>query len=188
MKKFYCYVDETGQDSASDFFIVVAVVTEKERELIRKKLETIERLAGTNRKKWHKVRHENRMRYLAYMLEQKIAAGGVYVAYYRKPIPYFFPMIDVLEKAIKQAAKEKYRASIYVDGIDQQKAKELTNALRASGISLRIVKSRRDESEPFIRLADMWAGCMRSALLQRKDTRDMIERAKQEHYLRDLTT
>jgi len=27
MQKLYCYVDETGQDPASEFFIVVAVVT-----------------------------------------------------------------------------------------------------------------------------------------------------------------
>jgi len=63
---------------------------------------------------------------------------------------------------------------------------ELTNALRATGISLRMVKGCRDEAEPIIRLADMWAGCIRSALLGRKDTQDVLERAKKEDYLREL--
>ena len=77
MKKLYCYVDETGQDPTSEFFIVVTVIIEEEPELIRQKLERLERVAGTNRKKWHKVRNKNRMRYLTMVLEQKVAAGRV---------------------------------------------------------------------------------------------------------------
>ncbi len=64
----------------------------------------------------------------------------------------------------------------------------ITNALRERGISLRIVKSRRDESEPFIRLADMWAGCIRDSLLKHADTQDLFKRAKQEGYLKDVRT
>ncbi|MFY9462726.1 MAG: DUF3800 domain-containing protein [Candidatus Sungiibacteriota bacterium] len=187
MQKLYCYVDEAGQDPKSDFFVVVAVIIEGDQESLRRRLEDIERITGTNRKKWHKVRHENRMRYLVSILEQKIVARGVFVAHYKKPIPFFFPMIYILEKAIKRVIKGRYRANIYVDGIDDQKAKELTNALRTSGISLRIVKSRRDESEPLIRLADMWAGCIRSAFLKNKDTQELFRRAKQEGYLVDLS-
>jgi len=74
----------------------------------------------------------------------------------------------------------------YVDGIDRKKAMELTNALRATGISLRMVKGCRDESEPIIRLADMWAGCIRSALFGHKDAQDIVKRAKEESYLREL--
>lgn len=187
-QKLYVYVDESGQDYASEFFVVVAVVSLKCQEEIKKQLTDIEQTAKTNKKKWHKLRHNNRINYLTLILERKIAAGGVYAAHYKKPIPYFFPIISLIEKAIKKSADDLYRANIYVDGIDKQKAKELTNALRASGISLRMVKSRRDESEPLIRLADMWAGCIRSALLQRKDAQDILKKAKKEKYIRDLTT
>ena len=38
IQKLYCYVDETGQDKGSDFFIVVAVVSEKEQALLRDQL------------------------------------------------------------------------------------------------------------------------------------------------------
>ncbi|MBI3442535.1 MAG: hypothetical protein HY007_02110 [Candidatus Sungbacteria bacterium] len=126
------------------------------------------------------------MKYLALLLEKNIAAGEVYFAHYRKPIPFFFPMIYATEKAIKMAAKDNYRASVYVDGIDQYKSRQLTNALRASGISLRMVKSRRDESEPLIRLADMWAGCIRSALLKHTDAQALLKRAKQSGYIHDM--
>lgn len=187
MQKLYAYVDEAGQDPSSEFFVVVAVITKGEQESIRNKLENLERLAGTNRKKWHKVRNENRIRYLTSLLERKVASGEVYFGSYRKPIPFFFPMTDMLEKAIKAAAgDEKYRATIYVDGIDRLKAKELTNALRTRKIALRLVKSRRDESEPLIRLADMWAGCLRAALLKHPDAQALLKRAQQQGYIRDV--
>ena len=187
-EKVYAYFDESGQDRSSAFFIGVAVVSAKDQERLRKQLGDIEWIAGTNNKKCHKLSHSHRMSYLSLLLERKIAAGDVYIAHYKKPLPFFFPMVHVLVDAIKRATQGQYQANVYVDGIDQLKAKKLTNALRASGISLRIVKSRRDESEPLIRLADMWAGCIRSALLRHQDAEEMLKRAKKEHYLHDLTT
>ena len=187
MQKLYAYVDESGQDDSSEFFIVVAVIAEGDQELIRRQLDQIERAAGTHHKKWHKLRSKNRMQYLQMVLEQKIAAGGVYIAHYKKPIPFFFPMTSLLEKAIKAYATGQYQANIYVDGIDKLKAKELTNALRASGISLHLVQGRRDESEPLIRLADMWAGCIRSASLDHNDAENILKKAKKREYLKDVT-
>lgn len=186
MQKLYCYLDETGQDAKSEFFIVVAIVSDKDQQQLRRQLSDIEEIAQTNRLKWHKTEHRRRMDYLSLVLERNIAKGSVYMAHYQKPIPYFFPIMDVLEKAIKIAAAGSYEARIYVDGIDKKKAMELTNALRSAGISLRIVKGCRDESEPIIRLADMWAGCARSALLGRKDAQDIVKRAKEENYLCEL--
>jgi hypothetical protein len=186
-QRLYAYLDESGQDASSEYFVVVAVVTDAEQDRIRKELEAIEEEAQTHSLKWHKTSHTRRMRYLSLVLERSIASGTVYAAHFKKPIPFFFPMLEVLEKAIKRAAHRNYRASIYVDGIDRYKAVQLTNALRASGISLTMVRGRRDESEPLIRLADMWAGCIRSALLDHKDTHDLLLKARRERYLTDLT-
>jgi hypothetical protein len=186
MEKVCCYVDETGQDPVSDFFIIVAVVIIQDPWALREKLIELEQQTRTNGLKWHKTQHGRRMRYLSLAVERKIAAGSVYFSRYPKPIPYFFPMVDLITRAVKQTAQGRYRASICVDGIDRKKAKELTTALRIRGIALRRVKSARDDSEPLIRLADMWAGCLRSALLNRPDTQGLIERAKNERYLLEL--
>ncbi len=188
MQKLYCYVDESGQDPKSEFFVVVTIVSVEDQSYLRKQLEDIEDVAQTHKLKWHKTIYDRKMRYLSLVLERKIAAGKVYAAHYKKPIPYFFPMIEILEKAIKEVAQGRYLARIHIDGIDKQKSQALTNALRASGISLRMVRSRRDESEPLIRLADMWAGCLRSALLKNKDAQAMVRRAQKEKYLRIFTT
>jgi hypothetical protein len=109
------------------------------------------------------------MKHLELALERDLGRGDVFFGSYPKPLPYFFPLIDVLEKAIKRKAGPSYAARIFVDGIDRKKAAELTNALRFRGVSLEMVRSRRDESEPVIRLADMWAGCIRAAVLGRRE-------------------
>lgn len=188
MQKLYCYVDEAGQDPKSDFFVVVVVVSDTNQDALRRQIVDTEETAKTHGLKWHKTEHQRRVRFLSLVMERHIAKGSVYVAHYRKPLPYFFPMLEVLQRAIHTAAKKSYRAQVYVDGIDRYKAKKLTNALRASGIPLRMVKGRRDESEPVIRLADMWAGCMRDALLGHSETRDLFRRAKETGYLRDIGT
>lgn len=187
MQRLYCYVDESGQDTKSEVFIVVAVISDKEQYMLRQKLSEIENMAKTGHRKWHKSRSERRMKYLRLVLNQKIGKGDVYVGHFKKPLPYFLPMLEVLEKSIKKKVKEKYRATVYIDGIDRKKAAELTNALRLRGISLEFVKSRKDESEPVIRLADMWSGCIRGAMLGKKEESAIFKEAKEIQYLEDIT-
>lgn len=183
-QKLYCYVDETGQDAASSVFVVVAVVTEREQEKLRGSLIEIEGEAGTGHRKWHKSRPARRLRYLHLVLQKEIGGDDVFFNAYPKPLPYFFPVLDVLENAIKAKAVEPYVARIFVDGIDRKKASELTNALRLRGVSLELVRSRRDESEPLIRLADMWAGCIRAALGGAPEERALFDRAIRTRALR----
>ncbi|MGH9605300.1 MAG: DUF3800 domain-containing protein [Terracidiphilus sp.] len=176
-EKLYCYVDETGQDATARFFVVVAVVSLEEQDSLRRRLEAIEREAGTGHRKWHKSRSELRLRYLALILGERLPPGHIFFGTYRKPIPYFFPFVETVEGAIKATAVGPYAARVYIDGIDRQKAAELTNALRDRGVVLQMVKGRRDESEPIIRLADMWAGCIRAAQLGGAPEKAMLERA-----------
>jgi len=121
MQKLYCYVDETGQNVGSEFFIVVAVVSDEDQYRLRRQLTDVEEVAQTNQLKWHKTEHSRRIKYLSLVVERNIAKGSVYTARYRKPIPYFFPIIDVLEKAIKKVARGEYQVRVYVDGIDRKK-------------------------------------------------------------------
>jgi hypothetical protein len=186
MKKLYCYVDETGQDVGSEFFIVVAIVSDKEQDLLRNQLLEIESLSKIGKRKWHKSRSEKRRRYLQLVLEKEVGKGEVYFGRFKKPLPYFLPTMETLEKAISNQAKENYKATIYIDGIDKKKAAELTNALRLRGIKLELVRSRRDESEPLIRLADRWAGCIRAAYLDRKEEKELLEEAKNKGYLQEI--
>lgn len=72
--------------------------------------------------------------------------------------------------------------------IDAKKATELTNALRSHDIQLRHVRTVRDESEPLIRLADMWAGCARVAALGNKQAEELILTAYEQKHLIVVTS
>jgi hypothetical protein len=183
-QKLYCYVDETGQDTASSVFVVVAVVRAGEQDVLREALVETEIAARTGHHKWHKTQPARRLRYLNLLLEKNIGCNEVFFGSFLKPLPFFFPMIEVVETALKAAGNHPYSARVFVDGIDRKKAAELTNALRVRGVSLEMVRGRRDESEPIIRLADMWAGCIRGAELGKKEERELVERALERDYIK----
>lgn len=185
-QKLWVYADESGQDSTSAFFVVVAVAGDQDQDHLRDLLLRVERLAGTSGLKWHKTHGTRRIKYLEGVLSQKIGQGTLYFGVYPKPIPYFFPLLDVVEYAIRRRAHVPYVARVHVDGIDRKKAAELTNALRQHGITLESVRSRRDESEPLIRLADMWAGCIRAARRDRTVEQALLARAQRSGYLTEV--
>ena len=187
-QKIYVFVDESGQDDSSKYFIVVSAVSVVDQELLREQLLAVEADAKTNTLKWNKSKHGRRMKYISLVLERKIAYGHVFIGRYRKPVPYFYPIASVIERAIKRVAQEKYVALVHVDGANKQIAIALTNALRANGISLRMVRGKTDQGEVLIRFADMWAGCIRSALLDERDSKIIFERALREGYLVEVTT
>lgn len=190
-QKIYIYVDESGQDDTSKFFIVVSAVSVRDHDLLRQELLKIEAAAGTHALKWNKSRHDRRMKYISLALERKIAAGHVFVGRYHKPVPYFYPVASVIERAVKYIVRDmggKYLAMVHVDGANRTVAKALTNALRANGISLRMVRGKTDQGEIIIRFADMWAGCIRDALLNEQDSKILFERALRSGYLVEVTT
>ena len=183
MQKLYCYIDESGQDVGSEFFVVVAVVSNKEQYSLREQIIEIESETRVGKRKWHKVDSEKRKQFLQLVLKKKVGRGEVYFVRYQKPLPYFLPMLEILEKSIRDKAEENYKAIVYIDGIDKKKAFELTNALRLRGIKLEFVRSARDESEPLIRLADRWAGCIRAAFLGKQNEKKIFEEAEEIEYL-----
>lgn len=185
IQKLYCYADETGQDARSNVFIVAAVVSEQEQNIFRQQISDTEQDSGIGSSKWSNASQDRRIKFLRLVLERDVGKGDILYGTYKKPIPYFYPMLDLIAKAIKAKAKDSYKTKVYVDGIDRKKARELTNALRIEGIVLGLVKGRRDESEPLIRLADRWAGCVRAALEGNKEAKVLVERAKREGYLRE---
>ena len=187
MQKLFCYVDETGQDASSEFFLVVAVVNDQDQQDFRDQLTAIEKHAKTGRRKWHKSRSQRRLDYLELILKKNIGKNNVFFGRYRKPLPYFLPVLETISGAIKEKADSPYQAMIIIDGIDRKKAAELTNALRLKGIKLNMVRGKRDETEPALRLADMWAGCICAALRKDMDAKNIYDHAMRSGYLIQLS-
>lgn len=182
-QKLFCYVDETGQDDRSQAFIVVTVISDSVQTELKEALLQFERQTKMRAKKWHKSRKEEREAFMEMLVERRLAAGGIFFGQYQKPIPFFLPMLETLTSAILSVATENYQAIVYVDGIDRKKSQELTNALRVKGIKTKQVRSARDESEPLIRLADRWAGCIRASAEGSKQAELLVRRAIEIGYL-----
>lgn len=77
-QKFYCYVDETGQDTRGELFIVTVVVADQERDQLRQACEEIERDSRKGRRKWVKTKYNRRLAYIQQVVERPIdqAAGA----------------------------------------------------------------------------------------------------------------
>ncbi len=177
-------MDESGQDARSDFFVVVSIISAEDQNKLRDQIIKLEHESNFGQKKWHKSRSPEREEFLELIMKNDIATGNIYYSHYKKRLPFFLPLLETLSKAIEMAAPENYRCVIYVDGIDRQKAIELTNALRLKNIKTALVRSARDESEPLIRLADRWVGCIRASLEDNPDSKTLVARATNNNYLK----
>lgn len=87
-QKLVCYVDETGQDSRSACFIVVAIVSESDQEALKESLIRLERQSKVGAKKWHKLRSPEREVFLELALSAHLAAGEVFFGRHRKPVVF----------------------------------------------------------------------------------------------------
>jgi len=189
-QKIYCYVDETGQDSGANCYITVVVVSAKDQEEFRKKLIGLEKQSKVGAKKWRRSGSKEGELFLRETINEAFEYCKIYYNQYEKPIPFFFPTIEILYGAIKEFIDNKkldYETIIYIDGIDKRKAQALTNALRSKDIFLDHIRSVRDESEPCIRLADRWAGCIRDAKEEKTDFwKKIVKKAKKLKMLKRL--
>ncbi len=187
-KKYYCYVDESGQDVGSDVFITAAVISAGDQHAFRSELEMIEQQTKIFKRKWYRAGYEQRLDFINRILESGHKFGNSFYITYKKPILFFFPWLEIVSSSIATVATEKYKVQVYVDGIDRKKAEEMTNTLRAKGIKLSFVRSARDETEAFIRLADRVVGLVRAAKEQKGEYLKLLNEAKKLGIITEIKT
>ena len=166
-EKIYCYVDETGQDTMGKLFIVVAIVIEKEREVLIKGLENIETQSGKHKLKWVKSKKTIREKYLIMALSLKELKNRIFYQIFKKSKAYQDLVNIVIVKSINRYIKQQniaqYEVTVLIDGLRKTQVRKVGKELRDLGLKIRKVKGARDESDPIIRLADMVAGMIRRA-------------------------
>ena len=188
-QKIYCYVDETGQDVGSPFFVVVAVISSGDQNQLREILEDIEKETKIFKRKWYRAGHEQRQGFLNSVIQKNGLFVTVFYQQYKKPVLYFSLWVEVIYNAIIKVAKwDEYIAKIFVDGIDRKKAAELTGSLRLRGLKLTLVQGRRDETDALIRLADRWAGCVRSGKEGDTDLKRILSIAEKSGMVTEIKT
>jgi hypothetical protein len=166
LQKLYCYVDETGQDTKGELFIVTVVILETERNEIRGYCEDLESKTRKGNQKWRGSRHDARRRYIEAILNNPAFAGKLMYSVFRDTRDYDLATVLGISKAIRWYEPEKdHAATVYIDGLSKNSRQLYSTELRKLGILTRKVMGvRRDENNALTRLADALAGFLRDAI------------------------
>jgi hypothetical protein len=188
-QKLYCYVDETGQDTLGELFIVSVVVAGENRESLTAALEAAEQASGKGNVKWMSSRHRARREYIQAVLHNAAFKNTLYFASYRNSKSYMALTVLSTAKAILSAAVEQHsQAMVYVDGLPKARLRWFGTELRHLSVrTSKVAGVRREETDALIRLADACCGFVRQALSgQNPQITELFVRAKREGYLREV--
>ncbi len=169
-KKIYCYVDETGQDTKGELFIVSVIVAEKDKDFFQKSVEKIEIDSKKGKSKWGKTKFLSRISYLEAVTSIKNCKFCMYFSKY-KTTDFDLATIQTISKTIHSGTdNQNYKAFIYVDALTKSKRPIYAKELRGLGIKTqKIMGVAKDENNSMIRLADSVCGWVRDVIEQGKD-------------------
>ena len=172
-KRIEFYVDESGQDTRGELFIVAGVAVKNSDEL-RERCESLERRSGKGRMKWARAERTRRLAYLRPAISDVSSFGGtVFYSVFRKTTDYDGATIVGIARTIRGLSV--CNVSIFVDGLTKPKCNEYKTDLRQrERCSVKKVRGiKKDGNEPLIRLADAVAGA--AAELIKYDSEDLGE-------------
>jgi hypothetical protein len=193
--KLYCYIDETGQDTKGDLFIVAIIVTDDRRHELEECLRVLELASGKQRRKWLKTRDRERQLYINALVSQLLPCAIFTKCYLRTAGAVGgYDELEVLAtaQALNMYCQQNaissngYKVTITIDGLSKTVAVRMGSEFRKLGISTRKVIGRKDESTAIIRLADAVAGLMREAREGRKEYKVLRASLKRSDKLHEL--
>ena len=182
VKKLYCYVDETGQDTKGKFFLVAVVLEEKEDlEILQSKLDEVEKSTKKNRLKWTKAPFKVRVEYLLRLADIRELKGSIFYSAYQDTKEYIPLTSLTIAKAVLSKEEDDYTVTIIIDGLKDREMQDVRKELKKLKINYRKIRGMKDEQDPILRLADSIAGFLRDSLENQsyaKSILDKFRRAK----------
>lgn len=179
-KRIEFYVDESGQDTRGELFVVAGVAIENS-DALRERCESLERTSGKGKAKWGKAALTKRLVYLRTVITDPLFRDIMLFSYVsRETTNYDNATIQSIAHAMDCLQPTDAQAYVYVDGLSKTKCHEYKTRLRRFGCSVKKVSGLNDENEPLIRLADALAGASRDWLeYEDVELRKLFERAVQ---------
>lgn len=162
--KLFAYVDETGQDTKGQLFIVSVVMIRGERDPLRQALQSIEHSSLKRDKKWKKSRPTEREAYMRGILSLEVLHGSLCYSLHRNTTRYVDLTIQSTAQAVLDRLEETDQAIAFVDGLARSERQRFGQRLRRQGIAVDKVRGVKDESDILIRLADALAGFARNGI------------------------
>ncbi len=127
--KLYAYVDETGQDTRGQLFIVSVVVIRGERDPLQQALQGIERSSRKHDKKWTKSRPAEREAYMRSILSLDALHGSLYYALHRNTSDYVNLTIQSTAQAVLNHIEPPDQATVLVDGLARSERRRFAQGL-----------------------------------------------------------
>ena len=185
-RKIFCYVDESGQDTLGDLFVVSVVSVGEERETVRHELENVESWSGKGRVKWHKAKREGRLAYFRAVTGISALHGRLTFGLFRNSRDYPRLTILTLVRTIGHQQGER-KAVVFVDGLRRSEYHGFGTELRRSGVKVGKVRGiRSDQADALLRLADAVCGFVREAVTGDPEFTVLFEKVIGEGLLREV--
>lgn len=187
-KKLYCYVDETGQDTTGNLFIVSVVIIGNEQDYCRGLCERIEVESGKGKAKWIKAGYNQKLDYITRVLYEPYFAGKLFYATHRNTVEYQDATVRTIGGGLACFAKEDYKATVFIDALPKKVEQQVGLGLRRLGANVKKVRGpKKDEHEPIIRLADTLCGLARSTYDGKADMQELLDWAIRTGVITDLS-
>lgn len=133
-KRIFCYVDETGQDAGSKFFIISVLLFESNRDLAITDCEEAEKTSGKGPVKWIKTSFDKRLDYVRAILKYRTLKDRLFYRHFPKSKSIRECTVDAVSECIKAKINDPdYKATILVDGLPRAAWEQFGQDLHARG-------------------------------------------------------
>jgi hypothetical protein len=181
-------VDETGQDTQGQFFIVAVVLVEGDHEQVIQTCKRIEHVTGKQNAKWSKTVYERRIGYIQQVLQTPYFRRRLYFALYYQTTEYLSLTMQTIAQVIHAQAFSDYKVTILIDGLPRAHIPEVGSRLRQQGIQVRKVRGvRKEENDALTRLADALCGLSRSALEGQEPFQRLLEQGRNTEWILEVS-
>ncbi len=191
MEKIFCRVDETGQDTKGQLFIVgVANVSNLEQarnlaeQLEQEPLKQQRNGRSKGLRKWVKLKDEEQIAYVRLLLATNAFKGGLFYKVYSDTTRFQECTVDATIQSIKIYLSGRIaKVDVRIDGLTESERQLYAKNLRKAGLRTDKVRGGKDETDALIRLVDALCGFVRAAQTKQGRFAELLERAEREGFI-----
>lgn len=186
-QKLYCYVDETGQDTLGEMFLVAVVLKDGEAvEQLHRDVENIEHTSGKHKRKWTKTPNAVKAKYLLLLLENEQLQNTIFYSSYKDSKDYTPLLALTIAKSINARKDNNYSATIVIDGLKGVETEYVRRQLKNLRIHYSKIRGMKDEQDALLRLADSMAGFVRDYMESQEYAREMFVKFGKQKIIREI--
>jgi len=166
-KKYFVYIDESGQDTKGKFFVVSILILEGSVNMVEDELERIEKESKKQNIKWSKANIKYRKQYIEKLQDLSLLKNTLFFKVFEENENKEYLKLTALATA--EAMKKiifsgLYKATVYIDGFNRKELDNFKRELRSLQVNNKKIRGvREDKNNILIRLSDAICGLIRQA-------------------------